>query len=272
VLGLVFHWLVGVSPLGRFWDFSSPIYAMYVLFLPQTVLRFWVAHWPSLQDRAPLAWFWRIPFLLRLVGGIGLAAAALAIVISPLGTYYNTRPFLLFWIIYATAFCAFVIPPLWGAARAEAGRPLFILPKRMLVLAPLLVLFNGLNPYLGLKTESSFAMFSNLRTENGSSNHYLVPASLQIFPYQRQCVQILETDNAQLREVQEEGRLLTLFEFRALAADHPGGFVRFSFEGEEHEMAEFRTNDDLLKRPHPLARRYLRFRPIYADGRSHDWH
>ena len=53
------------------------------------------------------------------------------------------------------------------------------------MLLPVLVVLNGSSPYLGLKTETSFAMFSNLRTIGGLSNHLLVGAGVQVFDYQK---------------------------------------------------------------------------------------
>ena len=43
-------------------------------------------------------------------------------------------------------------------------------------LIPLLALGNGATSYLGLKTVANYSMFSNLRTEGGQTNHFLLPA------------------------------------------------------------------------------------------------
>ena len=61
-----------------------------------------------------------------------------------------------------------------------------------LCVVPLVVVLNGLSPYVGLKTETSWAMYSNLRTEV-HPNHFLVPASVKVFGYQDDLVEILAT-------------------------------------------------------------------------------
>ena len=43
----------------------------------------------------------------------------------------------------------------------------------------------GLAPHVGLKNVQSYAMFSNLHTGRGASNHLFVPASWQVFDYQK---------------------------------------------------------------------------------------
>jgi len=45
------------------------------------------------------------------------------------------------------------------------------------------VVLNGLSPYLGLKTRTSFNMYSNMVMRSDSSNHLFVPKSLDIFSF-----------------------------------------------------------------------------------------
>eukprot|EP00746_Dinoflagellata_sp_MGD_P141816 gnl/MRDRNA2_/MRDRNA2_74861_c0_seq3.p1 gnl/MRDRNA2_/MRDRNA2_74861_c0~~gnl/MRDRNA2_/MRDRNA2_74861_c0_seq3.p1 ORF type:complete len:323 (+),score=31.97 gnl/MRDRNA2_/MRDRNA2_74861_c0_seq3:118-969(+) len=53
---------------------------------------------------------------------------------------------------------------------------------------------NGSAPYLGIKTQGTWTMFSNLRVENGSSNHFVVPVSFQIFDELRDIVYVNSTN------------------------------------------------------------------------------
>jgi len=57
------------------------------------------------------------------------------------------------------------------------------------------VLFVSAAPYLGLKTESPIAMFSNLHTEGGISNHLLFSQPPYLFDYQSKVVKVLDTNN-----------------------------------------------------------------------------
>lgn len=271
VVGVVFHALVGISPLGRFWDFSSVIYALYVLFLPEAAWQYWAERWPALRDHRIVRRVAALPAPLRLaIGGVA-GGAVLAYLVGPSGGFINERPFLFFWVVYCIGFSAFILPPLCGV-RSGPRRSMFRLPRPLLAVAPALVVLNALSPYLGLKTESSFAMFSNLQTETGRTNHLLMPARLQVFSFQKETVEILDTTNERLREIMEQGRLLTLFELRLLAAEAPGGSARIRYRDEVHVYERFASDAELLSPPSPLLQRFLRFRPFYADGRSGNWH
>jgi hypothetical protein len=66
--------------------------------------------------------------------------------------------------------------PMWH--ESEPGRR--SRPPRLLLILPLGLLLIGMQPHLGLKDVQSFAMFSNLDTGNGQSNHAIIPASWQL--------------------------------------------------------------------------------------------
>ena len=69
------------------------------------------------------------------------------------------------------------------ALRDEARtgeRRAFAMPATGFWILPLIVFLSGLAPHLGVKNVHAFAMFSNLRTGGGSSNHLILPSSLQL--------------------------------------------------------------------------------------------
>ena len=95
---------------------------------------------------------------------------------------------------------------------------------------------NALCPYLGLKTDTSFEMFSGLRTEPGAANHLVVPGSVRVFDAQEP-VQVLAATDPGLVARTAGGRRIVLTELdRALRAD-PGS------------TAVYRTADDPTPRP-----------------------
>ena len=95
-----------------------------------------------------------------------------------------------------------------GQRRPQA----FVLPQPILAVVPLLVFLNGAAPHLGLQTTATWAMFSNLRTEGGRSNHFLIPATAQIFGYQRDVVQIVRSSDEYLQSAAR--RYIPYFEVR----------------------------------------------------------
>ncbi len=70
-----------------------------------------------------------------------------------------------------------------------------------LALLPLLVFAQGLAPHLGLKNTQAFAMFSNLQTGGGVTNHFLLPASLQRWDTLRDLVTIRSSSDPVLAKL-----------------------------------------------------------------------
>jgi hypothetical protein len=86
---------------------------------------------------------------------------------------------------------------------------------------PVLLLLHGLTPYLGLRTAGNFSMFSNLRTEGATSNHFLLGANpLKIWSYQEDLVRVIAIDDKWARigygYMPLQGNLLPVVEFRKL--------------------------------------------------------
>ncbi|OBB07795.1 hypothetical protein A5668_13595 [Mycolicibacterium fortuitum] len=179
-LGVGFH---SILAMASFYDFATVVFAVYVLIVPTEV-------YAALAARARV---------LRIVALTGFATHVLLSVVSssadsptsPVGLPWHTL-LVLTWFVavvpfmvallraYRSVQCAGVRPPSWRL------RPL------VLLLAPLLAFANGMTPYVGLKTVANYSMFSNLHTEEGSSNHLLPGVTaLQLADYQRDTVTVV---------------------------------------------------------------------------------
>jgi hypothetical protein len=135
-----------------------------------------------------------------------------------------------------------------------------------LLWAPLLlVALNGMSQYLGLKTETCFTMYSNLRTEGGVNNHMFVPA-WRLFSYQDNLVQIVSSSIPELQAITDANELLPSFELRRLLSSTTGDFeITFRRNGRVHQL--YRRGEDapssVLLRPHPFWQaKLLYFRPV----------
>lgn len=136
---------------------------------------------------------------------------------------------------------------------------------------PVLVLASGLSPYLGLGTDRAFSMYSNLRTEGDRSNHFLVPAGVQVFGYQRDLVQVLGSSALRLERLARRGLLVPYAEFRAILSEEtsaaPDVSVSFVRLGERHAIGAARRDSSLALPVSWPARKWLRFRPVEVTGR-----
>ena len=129
-----------------------------------------------------------------------------------------------------------------------------------------IVFCNGCSQYLGLKTETCFTMYSNLRTEGGVNNHLFMPA-LRIAGFQDDLVEILETDNRDLLEnyLQKEN-YITAFEFhRLISSADEEFFVEFRHEGKVQRIDLVNSKTDshpFLEKQNLFMRKLLFFRPV----------
>ena len=273
LLGAVFHGLIALNPESTFYNFSSMLYALFALFAPTHLIRA-VAESPTLarwrsRFRSPDGRRDRYPAL-AVALLVGLSVVYLQ---TTLGRQWLDLALLL-WGVYSLGWIALLIAALRWSRRAPADDParLLALPWPGLAVVPMLVLLNGFAPYLGLKTETTFAMFSNLRTEGGETNHYLIPASWQIFDYQRDLVEIIDASNPLLRELARHGELMTLFELRSITSRRPEMTLAYRLHGQLVQVPRA-GGDPLLSRPlSPLLRKLLFFRGVDKSGRQHCRH
>jgi hypothetical protein len=84
---------------------------------------------------------------------------------------------------------------------------------------PALIFVNGMSPYLGLKTQTSFSMFSNLRTEGGITNHILLPTSMQLNNLQKDLVEVVDTDLDELKPFISDNQVVPYFEFKRITSE-----------------------------------------------------
>lgn len=106
------------------------------------------------------------------------------------GLIFDAAVLILIWPMLVAVFSATDRPD-WPGVRILDARTPFAL-----YLVPILLVFVGLTPYLGLRTAGNFSMFSNLRTEGERSNHLLLGSNpIKVWGYQEDVVWIIELDD-----------------------------------------------------------------------------
>jgi hypothetical protein len=103
---------------------------------------------------------------------------------------------------------------------------------------PLVLFLSCLSPYLGLKTESSIAMFSNLHTEGGQTNHLLFSTPPYWFGYQSDVVQVVATSSPLLQDVAAAGDSMVWFSLQQHLRANPQHWVTFRRNGVAHERID----------------------------------
>lgn len=237
-LGLVFHAKLAFHPNVYIMSFSALIVPLYALFVPLCLydriaglvsrLPSWLATPSAALRHAPLA----VVVLLITYGTYHVVRSG----VPDPGSRYGLLSEVLGPVPRAGAL-AFVFGASGVFFLALARTPRALLdaddvPAREerqrfgpAVLLSVLVIFNGLCPYFGFKTQTSFSMFSNLRTEARQTNHFFMP-SLGLTGRTLDLVSIDASTDRRLNRIAGTGELVPFFELqRAAAGDGSDGFA-----------------------------------------------
>lgn len=276
VIGMVFHFVLAMNPEHKFYNFSAMIFAVYFLFLP--------FNYTSAVRKLAASTGWgrnllahsepgKLQLVLRrvIIGVMAVVGTLFLLGFDPQrygiligGSAYANR---LLWAVYGgTLIVIFLYAAFrWSVANATSRLVSFRPEPRILLIFPALVLLNGFSPYLGLKTETSFSMFSNLRTEAGVSNHLFIPTSFRVATFQDDLVVIVDAPNS-LMPRRDRGKALPYVEFRRRAAQHPEHSVTFWKDEQFHVVDRIADHPELATPPPLLVRKFGHFRPIDISG------
>lgn len=262
-IALCFH--LFLSQYGGLYGFASMLLAVYFLFLPRSFTEKVAARFQKLLALVPLpspSLFW-FPAMALL-----LAVSAFAVKrITGFSLIYTGMVFWDIWLVgvvicFHSEFLGLLKTPADYKLRQKWG---------VLWIFPLITFLNGCAPYLGLKTETSWAMYSNLRTEI-HPNHLIVPPAFKVFGFQDDLVDILETTDSRLQRYAVPEVALTYFEFRRICSSITEDFeVSYIRGGQEKRLtvASGASSDPELTRHHPwLLEKLLRFRPVDTGAHS----
>ncbi len=280
VVAVVFHLWLSIHPAAGIFSFTSLILAVLMLFLPrewgQRLQDFWDAQSRRFGGGDPAKGRRRAKILVVSVFFVTLIVQ---------GTLYLAiaRSYEVFHTANRIGFFAFFAWGLWiglgylvAGWRASRTAPL---PNRATAtlawvgLVP--VLLNGLWPWLGGRTQTSFSMYSNLRSE--AAGNHLFLKRVDLFQLQNDMVEVrtsapdLLGPSDKPRGIQQFAnlgyRVLPWFEFRRLVSERDGDFeVTYLRNGEEASLGRkdgVNYGDPAAFEPLPLlARKFLWFRRL----------
>lgn len=287
LVGTAFHMMLALHNNLFISSFSVMLFALYALFLAP---RFAVTtlDW---MTRSRLHDWWRRHrrgVILIAAGCAALLLTAVLIYLQRTGRFsrqemiqflHETAPSIvqaLFYVCAALYGCILLLFFAWRKRNVEqpAVGSIFRIPASIGVVLLVLTVLNGFSPYVGLKTESCFAMFSNLRTERGETNHFFLPVAWRLADYQEDMVQLVEisSDSSLNRIVKtaQHGECVPYFELRRQIG---GGerdldfFVTYVRNGQMHRVAfKEQPDHEIFRKSHWLERKFLHFRSVPELG------
>lgn len=282
-LGWAFHLLLGFN---GYHDFSSVMFAFYVAFLPDDFvarLSRGLERYPRLAAAlgrlgAPA----RSPSTFAMLAVLALAAAFAQRLGLGNGSLINGVANIYLRGAWLLTSLLLPIPVLLalredradaddrGRSVRQAGPGLGAV-RALAMAGPLLVVFNGLNPYLGLRTESVFIMYSNLQTEGDRWNHCLLPAWIRAFPFQDDLVTVVRCSEGEMLAQTLQGARWVYLGFVDYASKHPEMSVSYEYRGVYREVARVADDPELSAGVSPWVRKLLYFRPVMPPERLADY-
>lgn len=264
LLALMFHFVIPISVYSWYMDFSSLVLALYILSVPREVsAQFYdrCAHlFRLLRDRFGSVGQ-ALPFGIVIGGAVALVAVLASVSpqpsIAPSHAYQSV--WVLMWVVYGGVTMLLLADAAlrhlpWRGPVGPA-RPLW------LYAVPAVLFVISAAPYVGLRTEASIAMFSNLHTEGGTTNHLVITQPWDVFPYQRDVAMIKASSDPDLQGYADRNLGLVMFTLNEKLRKKPDHWVTFELNGVRHERA---TAASLGSHTHANAweRKLLIFKPV----------
>lgn len=257
LLGMSFHFIIGISSFGTLAHFSAFALALHTLFLPSGFGQ------RLLSDP-------RVPRILTSPDAFKVFTVLL--VGLQLGFAYHlyvTREgYLVNGLFAVIALTLMVAVAKYGRIKPTDARYRLRSPSWALNLVPVWFFLHCMSPYFGLGTGGALAMFSGLRTEGGISNHYILRQPIPLFDYQQKIVYIDSAINPSLRAAADDGQGVILFDFQrhfssqeqlALPVSLRVDGVRYTIDDLE-SMQEFANEH--FEQQSWLERKYMSFRLV----------
>ena len=209
ILGICFHFILGFDYPG----FTLFIYSLFSLFIPSSSYDRIKTHVDELRDKISGA-FPRISNYKRwkktMFGNLITNFVFILLMFFTLWVFITGDHktsflvsengfYLILCIFLGIAFFYFVLKRVKELRLDE--RLIFIPKKKWLLIFPAIIFLNGFFPHIGLKNIQTLAMFSNLQTEGGKTNHLLIPSSFQLFNHLEDLVSIKDSNHNTLNQL-----------------------------------------------------------------------
>lgn len=209
MVGLVFHSLISFDLDRQFFDFTSVLYPLFLLWLPTQRLEPLGEHF---ADRT------------QALMGVILSVFVIFSVLpdSRFSRILIHDAVFLIWVPFAVFLVVFVLLRV-RAAGDVTSRPVGVVAWVLVGVS----LLNGLAPYVEVKTATAWNMYSNLAVVNGQSNHLLVRSGVPLRDAHRDLVEVLRSTDPGLALYVGSGWLLPEENLFDHLADQPAATVEY---------------------------------------------
>ncbi|MBD3615449.1 MAG: HTTM domain-containing protein [Gracilimonas sp.] len=270
--GLVFHFLLSLHPNLYILSFTAELYALYILFLPSKLVLNITREFKKGMQRI------NIKRIVLVLSGTVILTTLIYFTINILQSGSISKTLLknifsalfslipVFWSIWCLLLItgAFLMFRGYFFHTPENTSPFFKISWSPLLIFPLLTIFNGITPYIGLKTATNFSMFSNLKVDGADNNHLFLPSKYQVSDFQNDTVILLNTNNSYLQAFINRHERMTYFELSRFLYENRSENIHVTFirNGSKQTVRLPEQKASLSLESPWIARKLLLFRGI----------
>lgn len=237
----VFHTMLSLTPVSNGLGFTFILLALLTLYLPEDAST--DLYNRGVKFQATIARNGTLPLFAY---GFVSISASLAIlswfaVWPEVFSFVRYIPALFLLIAFGSVISIFSLK----YRKSEQVKPAVGAKTWLQILLLIVVGLNSLAPYLGVKTNATMTMFSNLKIEGGTTNHLIMPR----LPFQTPAddlVAVVSTSNPRVSPFAETGLLYTWHELRRKMAETPTASISYERNGELFEYQSARENPELV--------------------------
>ena len=244
-----FHIIIGFTGYAFYMDFSTIVLAFYALNInDETLVRLKSFY----KKRFKSYWIKKTTKLVPIVFAVALYIYV-TILCKGVCSYKSFMPIFALYSVPISLILIFCK----NAKKMELNKS----KSWFFYLMPLLFFLNGLSPYLGLKTESSISMYSNLYVEGRTTNHFLHGVIPGFWNYSDEVITVIESNDNRLRE----GGAYVRYDFDRRLANIQKAEITVQSNLKKNQQ-KISTNEENWNNTYNMAnwflKKYLIFKPI----------
>jgi hypothetical protein len=259
-IGIPFHLILALSGHTPFSGFAMAFYSLFLpVDFPDRLDRLRARFHPLESAATRVAVAARSPIAFPALA-LGWLMCAL-LVVDFAGGAFDQAVTAVF-AVYAVALGAIVAAALLDGRPVVPRERAYRLAHPAWALVLVLIVANALSPYVGLKTQVSFTMYSNLQTEADQWNHELIPESVKVFDLQDDVVRVTASSDERLAAAADDGTRLVWHDFRRHLRHNPDASVSYERGGRRFVVARAGDEPSFSRREPIVERKLLQFRDV----------
>jgi hypothetical protein len=261
ILACIFHTSLSLTPISQGLGFTFALLGFINLFLPLEAKTYAIDKARTLQIRTDK----RIPMdVFKMLYAIMAIVIALAFLVTSINHFLMLA---IRWFLTLMILMIIVIGVIYLTLKFRKyplGKPVFRVAGPTQIIVLILVLVTAISPYLGIKTQPTFTMYSNLSVEGNKTNHFIIPRVLHD-SLADDIVTIVSSSDQNLQNDANAGIKWIYLELQRELKKSPDTSISYIRDGKTYTLAKASDDADLIN-PNPFLTKFLSFRKVFPGN------